>query len=269
MSKIKIGLALGGGGALGMAHIGVLKALNEYGIQPDIIVGTSIGSLVGGVYACGLPLSCMEKEALKVKTAQLLDVNLNPSGLLSGTAATKVIKHIIKTDFNIEELPTKYGAVAVDIKTGEEVLLTSGSLLTAIRASISVPGVFIPCKTADQTLVDGGVLNNIPEDHVKNMGADVVLSVNLLSDFTPYTTPKTAVHSIAFSFLIMQKKLVETKKKYADLRINLPLKDFRQYIFSQQVSKGLIEIGYNETIKLMPKIKKLIAKAEAEADIKN
>lgn len=262
MCKIKIGLALGGGGALGMAHIGVLKALNEHGINPQIIVGTSIGSLVGGVYACGLPLSCMEKYALKVKTAQLFDVNLNPSGILSGASATKVVKNIIKTDFNIEELPVKYGAVAVDINTGEEVLLDSGSLLTAIRASISVPGVFVPCQVNGRTLVDGGVLNNIPEDHVKAMGADVVLSVNLLSDFTPYTKPKTAIHSVAFSFFIMQKKLVETKKKYADLRINLPLKDFRQYIFSQELSEDLIEIGYRETIKQMPKIKKIIAKVQ-------
>ena len=94
------------------------------------------------------------------------------------------------------------------------------------------------------------------------MGADVVLSVNLLSDFTPYTKPKTAIHSVAFSFFIMQKKLVETKKKYADLRINLPLKDFRQYIFSQELSEDLIEIGYRETIKQMPKIKKIIAKVQ-------
>lgn len=258
MSEIKVGIALGGGGALGMAHIGVLKALNENGINPSIVVGTSIGSLVGGVYACGLPLTCMEKQALKVKTSQLFDLSLSPSGLLGGANATKLVKHIIKEDVNIENLNIKYAAVAADINTGAEVLLDSGSILKAIRASISVPGVFVPCKINGQTLVDGGILNNLPEDHVKNMGADVVLSVNLLSDFIPYTTPKTAIHAMAFSFLITQKKLVETKKNYSDLRINLPLKDYRQYIFNPDKTEELIEIGYNETIKLIPEIKKII-----------
>ncbi len=262
MNEIKVGLALGGGGALGMAHIGVLKALNENGIKPDIVVGTSIGSLVGGVYASGLNVYSMQEQALKVKTSQLLDVNLNPSGVFSGAAATKLIKSIIKQDFNIEDLEIKYGAVAADINTGEEVLLDSGSLLQSIRASISVPGVFVPCKINDRTLVDGGILNNIPEDHVKIMGADVVLSVNLLSDFVPYTTPKTAIHAMAFAFLITQKKLVETKKNYSDLRINLPLKDYRQYVFNQEKTEDLIEIGYNETIKLMPEIKKIIRRAK-------
>lgn len=260
MSDVKIGIALGGGGALGMAHIGVLKALVEHNIHPNIIVGTSIGSLVGGVFSTGLPIEVIEQEALKIKTLQLLDVNLKPTGLLSGKSAVKVVKNVIKTDYSIETLPIKYGAVAVNIENGEELLMDSGSLLDAIRASISVPGVFVPCEIDGKLLVDGGTLNNIPEDHVKNMGADVVLSVNLLSDFTPYTTPKTAIHAVAFSFFIMQKKLVETKKCYADLRINLPLKDYRQYIFSETNSKELIEIGYNETIKLIPKIKRLIKK---------
>ncbi len=263
MSKIKVGIALGGGGALGMAHIGVLKALEENGINPEIITGTSIGSLIGGVYAAGVSVNNMEQEALKIKTTQLLDLNLiNPSGILTGKSAIKIIKSVLKAEPNIEDLPLKFAAVAVDIENGEEVVLNSGSLLDAIRASISVPGVFVPHEINGRLLVDGGTLNNIPEDHVKNMGADVVLSVNLLSDFTPYTKPKTTVHTVAFSFFIMQKKLVETKKKFADLRINLPLKNYRTYNFGKDISEQLIKIGYNETIKLMPKIKKIIKKAE-------
>lgn len=262
MGNLKIGIALSGGGALGMAHIGVLKALEENNIKPNIVVGTSIGSLVGGVYASGLPLEKIEEEALKVKTSKLYDVNLNMSGFLSGRSAIRTIKNILGLEHLIEELPIKYGAVAVDITNGEELLITQGSLIEAIRASISCPGVFVPFKKDNKLLVDGGVLNNLPEDHVKNFGADVVLSVNLLHNYIPYTKPKTAIHSVAFGWFIMQKKLIELKPNYADLRINLDLNKYRQYIFSKKTAEELISIGYNETIKLMPQIKAIIENAE-------
>ncbi len=260
MSKVKIGLALGGGGALGMAHVGVLKALEENGIKPQIIVGTSIGSLVGGVYASGLPLDVIEEEALKVKTSQLVDVSLNLMGILSGKSAMKLIKNIIKSDYQIEDLKIKFGAVAVNLADGEEVLFTSGSLLDSIRASISVPGVFVPFKIGNKYYVDGGVLNNVPENHVKNMGADFIVSVDLLSDYKPNAVPKTAISAITYSSFVMQKRVTELMPKFADVRIDLKLNEFKQEVFNRKEAEKLIEIGYNETLKLMPKIKKLINK---------
>lgn len=257
--KKKLALVLSGGGALGMAHLGVLKALEENNIKPDIVVGTSIGALVGGVYCAGIPLDRIVEEAQKVKTFHLYDLNLDVSGLLSGRNALRTIKNILgNKDYMIEDLPIKYGAVAVDVEKGEEVLFTQGSLLNAIRASISAPGVFVPLKIGNKRYVDGGVLNNLPEDQARNMGADKVLSVYLLSDFTPFTTPKTAVHSIAFSWFIMQTYLIKLKKNYSDYRLNLPLKDYRQYIFNKKVSTELMSIGYMETIKHMPEIKKAL-----------
>lgn len=257
--KEKLALVLSGGGALGMAHLGVLQALKENNIVPDMVVGTSIGALVGGVYCAGIPLERIVEEAQKVKTSNLYDVNLDLSGLLSGRSALRTIKNILgNQDYLIENLPIKYGAVAVDIAKGEQVLFTQGSLLNAIRASISVPGIFVPLKIGNTRYVDGGVLNNLPEDQARNMGADKVLSVYLLSDFTPFTTPKTAVHSIAFSWFIMQNELVKNKKCYSDYRINLPLKDYRQYIFNKKVATELISIGYTETIKHMEEIKKAL-----------
>lgn len=262
MSKVKIGLALGGGGALGMAHVGVLKALEENGIKPQIIVGTSIGSLVGGVYASGLPLDVIEEEALKVKTSQLVDVSLNLMGILSGKSAMKLIKNIIKSDYLIEDLKIKFGAVAVNLADGEEVLFTSGSLLDSIRASISVPGVFVPFKIGNKYYVDGGVLNNVPENHVKNMGADFIVSVDLLSDYKPNAVPKTAISAITYSSFVMQKRVTELMPKFADVRINLKLNEFKQEVFNRKEAEKLIEIGYNETLKLIPKIKKLLDKKQ-------
>lgn len=261
MSEVKVGIALGGGGALGMAHIGVLKALAEHNINPSIVVGTSIGSLVGGVYASGLDLERIEQEALKVKTSHLIDLSLNMSGMLGGKSAIKVIKNILGEDFLIENLNIKFGAIAVDLLNCKEVLINKGSLLQAIRSSISVPGVFTPVKFENTYLVDGGVLNNLPEDLVKKMGADVVLSVDLMHEYKP-TKPTTAIHSLAFSFFVMQSEVVKLKKKYADVRINLNLNKFKPYIFSKKTCEEMIKIGYDETIKLIPQIKKAIKKCK-------
>lgn len=111
MENIKIGLALGGGGALGIAHVGVLKALEENGIKPSVVVGTSIGALVGGVYATGMKIEQMEEESAKIKTLHLYDVNLNTSGFLSGRAAVKTLKKIMGKDYQIENLPTRFVAI--------------------------------------------------------------------------------------------------------------------------------------------------------------
>ena len=117
--KKKLALVLSGGGALGMAHLGVLKALEENNIKPDIVVGTSIGALVGGVYCAGIPLERIVEEAQKVKTSHLYDLNLDVSGLLSGRNALRTIKNILgNKDYMIEDLPIKYGAVAVDVEKG-------------------------------------------------------------------------------------------------------------------------------------------------------
>ena len=260
MSDIKVGLVLSGGGALGMAHVGVLKALIENGISPNIVVGTSIGSLVGGVYSAGVPLENIEKEALSISTKQLFDVNLNVQGLLSGKSAIKLIKNILGQDYMIEELKVKYGAVAVDIMAAKEELFTSGSLLDAIRASISVPGVFIPHKIGEKYYVDGGILNNLPENYALDMGADYVISVNLMYGYKPRAIPKTAIHSVVYTSFIMQNEITNKRPKLSDVRIDLNLNGFKQHIFNKTSAEKLIKIGYDETKKQIDKIKKDIAK---------
>lgn len=260
MSDIKVGLVLSGGGALGMAHVGVLKALIENGISPNIVVGTSIGSLVGGVYSAGVPLENIEKEALSISTKQLFDVNLNVQGLLSGKSAIKLIKNILGQDYMIEDLKVNYGAVAVDIMAAKEELFTSGSLLDAIRASISVPGVFIPHKIGEKYYVDGGILNNLPENYALDMGADYVISVNLMYGYKPRAIPKTAIHSVVYTSFIMQNEITNMRPKLSNVRIDLNLNGFKQHIFNKTSAEKLIKIGYDETIKQIDKIKKDIAK---------
>lgn len=260
MKKPVIGVALGGGGALGMAHIGVLKALEENGIKPDIVVGTSIGSIVGGAYACGFTALELQDKALKVKTTNLLDVNFNPQGVLSGKAAERTITSLIGGDKNIENLPIKFAAVSVDLNEGQEYVFESGSMVKAMRCSMSVPGVFIPVKVDDKLMVDGGVLNNVPADVARKLGADIVIAVNLVSDFKPYKMPKNIIHSVAFSFFIMQKELTKFQLKNYDVLVAPQLKEFRQYVFNEKNTLALIDAGYNETKKQIRKIKNKINK---------
>ncbi len=260
MKKPVIGIALGGGGALGMAHLGVLKALEKSGIVPDIVVGTSIGSIVGGLYAAGFNFEQLVDKALKIKTSKLIDLSFNPQGVFGGKAAEKTILSILGEDKEIETLPKKYACVAVDINKVEQVIYDSGSLVKAMRCSMSVPGVFVPVNDGDRLLVDGGLLNNVPADIARKMGADIVIAVNLVSEYIPHKPPKTIIDSVALSFFIMQKELTNYQLKDYDVLIAPKLTDYKQYIFNEDSSKGLIEMGYLEAKAQIRKIKYRINK---------
>lgn len=176
----KIGLALGGGSARGWAHIGVIQALTEVGIEIDCIAGTSIGSVVGSVFASG-NIKDLEEVAVKLdwkQIAYLFDVVLPKSGLIDGKKVAGFIQnHLRKT--NIEELPIPFCAVSTDLNTGDEVVIREGDIIEAVRASISIPGIFTPVRINGRTLVDGGLVNPVPVSVVRKMGADFVIAVDL------------------------------------------------------------------------------------------
>jgi len=176
-------LALGSGSARGWAHIGVIKCLQEAGIHIDIVCGTSIGALVGAALA-GNFMSGLEKMVRSLTWTDIIgfiDLLFPRSGFIEGD---KIINHFRKnfSDAAIEELAIPFGAVTTDIMTGREIWLQEGSLMDAVRASISMPGVFTPCKYKDHWLVDGGLVNPVPVSLCRAMGADVVVAVNLNSD---------------------------------------------------------------------------------------
>jgi predicted acylesterase/phospholipase RssA len=160
----------------------------------------------------------------------------------------------------IETLPKKYACVAVDINKVEQVIYDSGSLVKAMRCSMSVPGVFVPVNDGDRLLVDGGLLNNVPADIARKMGADIVIAVNLVSEYIPHKPPKTIIDSVALSFFIMQKELTNYQLKDYDVLIAPKLTDYKQYIFNEDYSKGLIEMGYLEAKAQIRKIKYRINK---------
>jgi NTE family protein len=181
--RAKIGYALGGGGARGLSHIGVMKVLEEHGIYPDVIAGTSIGALVGALYASGLRAGDIER-ALRLdlrRLAMLADVRLSLSGLVQGKRVASALKSFLG-DLDFSDLKIPFACVATDIVHGQQIVLRSGPVISAVRASISVPGLFTPVKVRGRYLVDGGLVNMVPVSTCRDMGAEYVVGVNVIPD---------------------------------------------------------------------------------------
>ncbi len=180
MSRLRIGLALGGGAARGWAHIGVVEVLLEAGIEPEFIAGTSIGAIVGGALAAGR-FAALRDWALTVDrstVAGLIDVQLTAGGLVQGERVRQQMRDLGLGE-PIESLPLKFAAVATDLGDGREIWLQEGPLDAAIRASIGLPGIFSPCLVDGRWLVDGGLANQIPVSTCRALGASFVIAVGL------------------------------------------------------------------------------------------
>lgn len=179
-----LGLALGGGGALGWAHIGALRALEENGLKPDVIAGTSIGALVG---ACVITdaLDTLEETARAMSWRRMLayaDPQIGKPGILKGAAIIADLERHLGSCL-IEELGRPFAAVASDLMSGTEVRLVTGPLEEAVRASISIPGVFLPVERDGQLLVDGGLVNPVPVSAARALGAEVVVAIDITGDY--------------------------------------------------------------------------------------
>ncbi len=178
-----IGLALGGGAARGFAHIGVLRTLVAHGIVPDVIVGTSIGAVVGGCYAAQ-QLDTLEAWARRLNVRSVLgylDINLSGSGLIRGGHLAAQLETELKGS-RIDDLPIRFAAIATEFNTGHEIWLTRGRLADALRASYALPGIFPPVLIGGRWLVDGALVNPVPVSAARALGARMVIAVNLNSD---------------------------------------------------------------------------------------
>ena len=181
----KVGLALSGGGARGLAHIGVLKVLEQERIPIDVVAGTSMGGVIAALYAAGISAREMEKEARRISSPRqliaLIDRTLPRRGLLQGH---KIMEYMARwlEGLTFDQLPIPLGLVAVDLNGGQTVVFREGLVLDAVRATIAVPGLFAPLEREGQLLVDGGLMDNLPVDVVRQMGADVVIAVDISTD---------------------------------------------------------------------------------------
>jgi len=291
LKSLKIGLALSGGGARGIAHIGAIMALEQENIPIDMIAGTSMGSIVGGLYAAGYSGKQMQTIVHQIDWEAIFEQKPDPSaefvserygvlkpllrlrfkfwelylpfGLNNGQRISEeLFRHTAAANFaahsNFDSLVVPYRALAVDAATGEVLALQQGDLAQAIHASMAIPFVFYPARVGERLLVDGGVLNILPTDVVKNMDADVIIAVDLEQLFPLGKEPKhfseVAIHTLDITIRELKKKNVAL----ADVLIEPDLGDHSAYSYNN--FEFLIEQGYRATMKKMDKIKKRIPK---------
>ncbi len=247
----KIGLALGGGGAKGAVHIGVIRALLGAGIKIDYIAGTSMGALVGGFYAATGDIDKLENLITNFKKSDIFSlkklINHKDGAFFKEESIAEKLRKELKNT-KIEDLETPFTALAADIKNGDEVCLKEGDLVDAIRASIALPIVFAPVKIGNRLLIDGGLVNPVPADIVKDMGAEYVIAVDVSSKWLlapeELLTTHDVYHVILSAFSIIEYQIAKTPLKSADIILRPPVLNYDWLDFGK--SEELIKIGKRE-----------------------
>lgn len=253
--KIKVGVAFGGGGAKGMAHIGVIKAFEEYGLDFDYVAGTSVGSIMGAAYASGMKSSEILKIAKSMKTS-----DIRTSKVFFVPSKTEGIESMMRNNFgdiNIENLKKPFSAVAVDIKSTKELCISKGNLAKAVAGSCCVPGIFQPVQFDNYLLCDGGLQNNIPANIPRFFDCDYVIAVDCNSTRTYGTESSKTLDVIACALRILMKSNSIKGYLNADLTIACDTKKFKST--ELEGIDEMVEIGYRNAIDVMPEIMKIFA----------
>jgi NTE family protein len=255
---LKIGLALGGGAARGFAHVGVIQVLEENGIRPDMVVGTSAGSLVGAIYASGKTGAQLQQIAESMDEATFADWTLPvfTRGVIKGEALAKYVNVQVGAKL-LENMVLPLGVVATDLATGNAVLFQRGDTGTAVRASSAVPAVFLPVKINGQDYVDGGLVSPVPVRFARQMGAQVIIAVDISSTPENNTFADT-FHVLLQTFAIMGRSINSFELRDADIVIRPELAGMKAAEFASR--KKAIEAGRMAMLAALPKLK---------ADIKN
>jgi len=256
----KIAIVLGAGAAKGFAHIGVLKVLESNKIPVHMVVGTSAGSFVGALYAYGFSAFELQKLSFSMERDDIIDFTIPDNGFIKGEKLEGYVNSIVKNT-PIEKLRIPFYAVASDLQAGKEVVFGSGNTGTAVRASCSVPGIFIPPVIAGRMYVDGGVVSPVSVDAAKRLGADIVIAVDISSDITT-TAPKGTIETLLQAMSIMYSNLSWIQLARADVVIKPKV----GYIGSSDFSKkheAVLE-GEKAALEALPKIKELVNKLNQE-----
>lgn len=268
-----VGLALGGGGARGLAHIGVLKVFERENVPIDYLAGTSMGGIVAAFYAAGRPAEALEAEVMNLmrprNLLRLIDLSLLPhAGLFSGERVRQYLAEELGEDLTFDQLCIPLALTAVDLISGKEVVLREGVVIDAVRATSSFPAVFDPVEIGPYRLVDGGVLNNVPADVVRRLGAEVVVAVDVGLDFydlalvdNPGTPPTTRIaHNAWRAESLMSEVLVRQRLAAAQPEIVLHPRipgEISAFSGFNEAAK-IVAAGEAAAVEALPRLKKLV-----------
>ena len=263
---MKIGIALGGGGAKGFAHLGVLRVLRDAGIDFDIVTGTSIGALVGVIYASG-GIDEFEEYAANISRAELA-IRLGPTwpgaGLFTGDYIEKLLNDFVP-EKNIEELKKPFAALSVDLKKAEVITFTEGDLRRAVHASVSIPGLFKPIIYKDKGLVDGGVLESVPVAAARNLGARVVIAVDLLADISNSTDQEegnwSIVEIVQRSSIIAQRQINQFRYEKDPPEVMIKPRVSHVKVMDFHLGRDIIECGIQAAEEALPDIRRILGKS--------
>jgi len=289
----KIGLVLSGGGAKGIAHIGILKAMEEEGIRPDFITGTSMGSIIGGLYALGYSADQLDTIIRQIDWEQVLSNNIPlefiayeekeyynrylielpfekgklklPTGVIQGQMLSEMLARFTwpsKNYSSFDDFPIPFRCIATDVSTGKEIIFSKGSLAKAMRASMAIPTAFTPVDLDTTLAVDGGVVNNFPVEELYKMGADIIIGVNVSHGFKSAYEIKTMTGILLQISMIPSSEKLEGQIEKCDIYISPDLKGYSTASFSSY--NEILELGYKAGEKYRPELRHL---AESEGII--
>lgn len=251
---IKVGLVLGAGSSKGFAHVGVLKILEAHKIPIHMIVGTSVGSLVGALYAYGIGAFELQKLSFQVEQKDIIDITFPENGFIKGEKLEEFINKTLKNT-PMEKLKIPFFAVATEIQNGEETIFGRGNTGQAVRASCSIPGIFRPVKIGDKLFVDGGVVSPVAVDAAKRLGADVVIAVDISSS-QERLPPKNTIETLLQSIHIMYAKLASIQVSKADVVIRPKVDHIGSSDFSKR-HEAILE-GEKAALEAIPKINEIL-----------
>lgn len=254
---VKVGIALGGGFARGIAHIGVLEALAAHHVPVDLVAGTSAGSLVGAMYCAGLDPDPLAHVCEQLNWRALVRLQLRRDGLLDSEGLERFLLGTIG-DLTFDEMRIPFAATATDLMTGQPVIFESGRVAPAVRASCAFPGIFRPLRIGAHTLVDGGLTHPVPAEVARQMGADLVIAVNLSRPRDVVEPPRNLLHIMLYSLALVQRPQIEASLRAADVVVEPDLNDFSA-IELERVH-DLIETGRLAADDAMPAIQEALAR---------
>lgn len=254
MHERKVGLALGSGGAKGFAHIGVIAALTDHGVPIHAVAGSSMGSLVGAVYAMGTPPRMLRGLAVSLKRRHWLDFTVPKMGLIQGERVRHLVG-LLTRNATFEETAIPLAIVATEMISRQPVVFRAGNIAEAVRASISIPGVFVPVVREGAVYVDGGVLERVPSGAAWDLGCDVVIGVDV--GVTPVGSVPTSIMDVIMQSLeMMQAQACNQVERLATLTITPPVSKIGTAQFTR--APEAIELGYAATVERLSEIQALL-----------